>query len=52
MQLTAPKPITFWIAVVLAVAGGVARLTWFGYWGWLLAAAFAVLALGNLVKRL
>jgi hypothetical protein len=56
MKLSAPKVITFWIAVALAALGvlgsqgiisGLAR-----YDFWLVVAGFGLLALGNLLKDL
>ncbi len=56
MKLSAPKPITFWIAVVIAVLGVIAKLVTIpvlsGFPGWLLVIAFVVLALGNLIESL
>ncbi len=56
MKLTAPKPITFWVAVVIAVLGVIAKLVTLpvlsGYSGWLLLIAFVVLALGVLIESL
>jgi threonine/homoserine/homoserine lactone efflux protein len=53
MQLSAPKQITFWIAVVIAVLGIIASLVSIpvlsGFAFWLVVIAFVVLALGNLV---
>jgi hypothetical protein len=56
MKLSAPKMITFWIAVILAVLGVLASegivpgLS--GYAFWLVVAGFVLLALGNLLKGL
>ncbi len=56
MKLTAPKPITFWVAVVIAVLGVIAKLVTIpvlsGYPGWLLLIAFVILALGVLIEGL
>jgi hypothetical protein len=56
MKLSAPKQITFWIAVVLAVLGVIAKLipsfSKFGFSGWLILIGFVVLAAGNLVDSL
>jgi threonine/homoserine/homoserine lactone efflux protein len=53
MQISAPKQITFWIAVVIAVIGVIAGLASIpvlsGFAFWLVVIAFVVLALGNLV---
>jgi hypothetical protein len=54
MKLSAPKEITFWIAVILAALGILAAqgvippLSSYAFW--LVVAGFIVLALGNLVK--
>jgi len=56
MQLSAPKQITFWIAVVIAVLGVLAKLVSipvlspFAFW--LVVIAFVVLAAGILVEGL
>ena len=56
MKLSAPKQITFWVAVVIAVLGAIAKLVAIpvlsGFPGWLLLIAFVVLALGNLIEGL
>jgi hypothetical protein len=56
MQLSAPKQITFWIAVVIAVVGVIASLVSIpvlsGFALWLVVIAFVVLALGNLANDL
>jgi hypothetical protein len=56
MNLSAPKQTTFWIAVVIAVVGVIAKLVTIpvlsGYAGWLVLIAFVVLAAGNLVQGL
>jgi len=56
MKLSAPKQITFWIAVVIAVVGVIAKLVSIPVLsrgpGWLLLIAFIVLAAGNLVEGL
>ncbi len=56
MKLKAPKQVTFWVAVVIAVLGVIARLVTIplltGYSGWLLLIAFIILALGNLIEGL
>ena len=56
MKLSAPKQITFWIAVVIAVVGVIAKLVSIpvisGFPGWLLLVAFVVLAAGNLIEGL
>jgi hypothetical protein len=56
MKLSAPKVVTFWIAVALAVLGLLASqgvlsgLSSYAFW--LVVAGFVVLALGNLMKDL
>jgi hypothetical protein len=57
MKLHVPKPITFWIAVAIAILGVAAR--WLvpipmlsGHAGWVMGIAFVVLALGNLIEGL
>jgi hypothetical protein len=56
MKLSAPKVVTFWIAVALAVLGLLASqgvlsgLSSYAFW--LVVAGFIVLALGNLMKNL
>jgi len=56
MRLSAPKQITFWIAVVIAALGVVASLVSIpvisGLAFWLVVLAFALLALGNLIDGL
>jgi predicted membrane channel-forming protein YqfA (hemolysin III family) len=56
MRLKAPKQITFWIAVAIAVVGIVLKLVNIpplsGHPGWVELIAFVVLALGNLIKGL
>ncbi len=56
MNLSAPKQITFWIAVVLAVLSVVFKLvpslSNFGVAGWLALIAFLVLAAGNVFEGL
>ena len=54
MKLSAPKQITFWIAVILVVIGllGVLNIiaALSGYAFWFAFVGFVVLAIGNLVK--
>ncbi|MGA9191365.1 MAG: hypothetical protein WBZ24_06520 [Anaerolineales bacterium] len=56
MKLSAPKVITWWIAVVLGVLGllghfgTIAVLSQYAFW--LVAAAFVLLALATLLKNL
>jgi hypothetical protein len=56
MKLQAPKTITFWIAVILAVLGligAVATVSFLStYAFWFELVAFVLLALGNLIKGL
>ena len=56
MKLSAPKQITFWIAVAIAVLGVIAKLVSIPLLsrepGWLVVIAFIVLALGNLIDGL
>lgn len=56
MKLSAPKVVTFWIAVALAVLGLLAHegvlsgLASYAFW--LVVAGFVLLALGNLMRDL
>ena len=54
MKLSAPKQITFWIAVIVAVIGFIANFVTIpvlsGLAFWLLVIGFIILALGNLLK--
>ena len=56
MRLNAPKVITFWIVVLLALLGVIAVLapiaSLAGYALWLVVAGFFLLALGNLLEGL
>jgi len=56
MNLSAPKQLTFWIAVVVAVIGVVASFVSIpvlsDYALWVVVIAFIILALGNLVEGL
>lgn len=56
MKLSAPKVVTFWIAVALAVLGLLASQGVLSglsnYAFWLVVVGFVVLALGNLMKDL
>ena len=53
MNLSAPKNVTFWVAVVVAVVGVLASLVTIpvlsGFAFWLVVIAFIILVLGNLV---
>ena len=54
MKLSAPKQITFWIAVVVAVVGVIASLVTLpvlsGFAFWLVVIGFVILVVGNLVE--
>ena len=54
MNLSAPKQITFWIAVVVAVIGLISGIVTIpvlsGIAIWILALGFVILALGNLME--
>ncbi len=54
MKLSAPKQLTFWIAVILAVLGVLATLVTIpvlsGFAFWLVVIGFIVLAVGNLIE--
>lgn len=54
MELSEPKQITFWIAVVLAVLGILANLVTIpvlsGFAFWLVVIGFIILFLGNILK--
>ena len=56
MNLSEPKQITFWIAVVVAVIGLLAQLITIpvlsGLAFWLVVIGFIILAAGNLMKDL
>ncbi len=56
MNLSAPKQITFWISVVLAVLSVIFKLVpslgVLGIAGWLALLAFVVLAAGNVFEGL
>ena len=56
MKLSAPKQITFWIAVVVAVVGVIATLVTLPVLSpiaiWVVAIGFVILALGNLLEGL
>lgn len=56
MQLSAPKQVTFWIAVIVAVIGVLANLFSIpglvGLAFWLVVIAFIILALANLLEGL
>ena len=56
MNLSAPKQITFWIAVVVAVIGVIASLVTVpvlsGFAFWLVVIAFVILAAANLLEGL
>lgn len=54
MRLNAPYQVTFWIAVLLAVIGVIAKLAPIAalapYAFWLVVAGFVVLLLGNVLE--
>jgi hypothetical protein len=56
LKLSAPKVVTFWIAVILVVLGVLASQGMLSglssYAFWLVVAGFVLLALGNLMKGL
>lgn len=56
MKLSAPKQITFWIAVAVAVVGIVASLVTIpvlsGFAFWIVVVAFVLLALGCFINGL
>jgi hypothetical protein len=55
MRLSAPKNITFWIAVVLGMVGFLGALFTIGansLWLWLLFLGFALLAVATLIDGL
>lgn len=56
MELTEPKVITFWVAVILGLLGIIANFVAIpvlsGIAIWLIIAGFVLLVLGNLLKGL
>ena len=56
MNISAPKQLTFWIAVAVAVVGVILKLipslSALGFSGWLILIAFVILAAGCLVEGL
>ena len=56
LKLSAPKVVTFWIAVILAILGVLASQGMISglsaYAFWLVVAGFVLLALANLLKDL
>jgi membrane protein YdbS with pleckstrin-like domain len=56
MRLSAPKKLTWWVAVILGVVGVVGLLVttlpFSGFAQWLVVAAFVLLALATFVKGL
>lgn len=56
LRLSAPRVVTFWIAVLLALIGVIAAVapiaSLAGYALWLVVAGFVLLALGNLMEGL
>jgi hypothetical protein len=56
MNISAPKQLTFWIAVVVAVVGLISHLVTIpvlsGLAFWIVVLGFVILALGNLMEGL
>ncbi len=56
MRLSAPKQVTFWVAVIIALIGflgAILKLSVLETWGiWVLAVGFLLLALANLLEGL
>jgi hypothetical protein len=56
MQLNAPKKVTFWVALVVALVGLVLNFVpapfLSGFAIWIVVLGFAILAAGNLLKGL
>ena len=56
MQLSAPKQVTFWVAVVVAVIGLIAGLVTIpvlsGFAFWIVVLGFVILAAGNVLQGL
>ncbi len=54
MRLSAPKVVTFWIAVILAILGLLGQLVTIpvisGLAFWLVIVGFVILAIGNLIE--
>lgn len=54
MKLSAPKQVTFWIAVILAILGLLGQLVTIpvisGLAFWLVIVGFVILAIGNLIE--
>ncbi len=56
MKLSAPKQVTFWIAVIIAILGVLGILVpsipviGGGFAAWLVVIGFVVLAVGNLIE--
>ena len=55
-KLNAPKKVTFWIAVIIAIVGVISALVVIPILSpiafWIVVVAFVVLMLGNLIKGL
>jgi general stress protein CsbA len=56
MKLSAPKQITFWVAIVVGVIGLIASLVTIHYLSdfalWIVVLGFVILAAGNLLEGL
>ncbi len=56
MNISAPKQVTFWVAVIIAALGLIANLVTVpvlsGFAFWLVVLGFIILALGNLLEGL
>ncbi len=56
MNISAPKQVTFWVAVIVAVVGVLAQLVTIpvlsGFAFWLVVLGFIILAAGNLMEGL
>jgi hypothetical protein len=56
MKLSAPKQVTFWVAVVVALIGLIASFVTIpvlsGYALWIVVLGFVILALGNVLEGL
>ena len=54
MKLSAPRQITFWIAVIVALVGVIASLVTIpvlsGFAFWIVVLGFIILAVGNLME--
>ncbi len=54
MKLSAPKTVTFWVAVIVEVVGLISAVVAIpglsGYALWILVVGFVILALGNMLE--